>query len=88
MTLFEFNNKTSEIKSSGWNSDTLRPPFGIKEVLLDFRYQWFLYRSKQISIEKRLAFIILRIFQRFSYNLGYFLASRKFRKKSKNLGVL
>ena len=86
MTLFELNNKISEITSPGWNSDTLKPPYSIKEVMLDFRFQWFLYRSKQISFQKRLFFIILRVFQRFSYNLGWFISIRNFRKKSKDLG--
>ncbi len=38
MTLFD-SNKFSEIRGSGWNYKTLRPPLKIKEVVNDLRNQ-------------------------------------------------
>ena len=83
MTLFDLNN-FSEIKDPGWNVNTLKPPLKLKDVLLDFRIQWKSYFSYNIPFYKRIKFIILRVFQRIAYNMGWILVSIKYRKISKS----
>lgn len=80
MTLFEIM-EFSEIKDPGWSYNTLRPPLKIKEILLDMKYQWFSYRQSKITLIKRIRFLILRIFQRIAYNLGWILVTNKCKKE-------
>jgi len=79
MTLFDCEH-FSEIKDAGWSFNTLRPPLKLKEILLDFKFQWLSYCNNKLSYHQRILFLILRVFQRFSYNIGWIISSRKFKK--------
>lgn len=79
MTLFDFN-QFSEIKESGWAFDTLKPPLNVKHVLLDFKIQWQSYCSNNLSLHRRISFLILRVFQRFAYNFGWIISNKTFKK--------
>jgi len=70
-----------EIESSKWNYEYLRPPLTFLEILSDIRFHWFIYRNNFDSILKRTCFLILRILQRISYNIGWILSSQKLQKK-------
>ena len=79
MTLFD-SKKFTEIREPGWNYKTLRPPLKIKEVVDDLRNQWYSYNSSKLKSYKRIKFIVLRIFQRIAYNLGWILETNKHKK--------
>jgi len=79
MTLFEMK-EFSEIKELGWNYYTLRPPLKINEILNDFKYQWQSYCQNKLRFQKRIKFLILRVFQRIAYNLGWVLVSYQYKK--------
>ena len=79
MTLFDFNSH-SEIKEKDWDVNTLRPPLSFKEILIDLKIQLMLYYFNSNNYMKILKFLLLRIIQRFSYNLGWFISLKKFRK--------
>jgi len=78
MTLFDFKG-FSEIKEPGWNYNTLKPPLKIKEVIVDIKNQWQSYCMNKLRFYKRMKFLVLRIFQRIAYNLGWILATNKYR---------
>lgn len=82
MTLFDFIG-FSEIKEPGWNYNTLKPPLKIKEVIIDIYNQWRSYCQSKLILYKRIKFLILRIFQRIGYNLGWILVTKKYKKASK-----
>ncbi|MHA1294163.1 MAG: hypothetical protein ACTSQJ_16040 [Promethearchaeota archaeon] len=84
MTLFEIIG-FSDIKEPGWSYNTLRPPLKIKEILIDIKHQWCSYRWNKLSFFKRIGFLILRIFQRVAYNLGWILVINKCKKESRRL---
>ncbi len=86
MTLFDLS-RFSEIRNPGWNISTLRPPLKMNEVLLDFKIQWKSYCYSKFPFLKRIEFFILRIFQRFAYNIGWILSTRKYNKNVKNRGI-
>ncbi|MFW9881107.1 MAG: hypothetical protein ACFFG0_49220 [Candidatus Thorarchaeota archaeon] len=73
MTLFDFNSY-SEIKESGWSYNTLRPPLKFKDIIIDFKIQWQSYSNNKLRFIKKIKFLVLRIFQRFAYNLGWILS--------------
>jgi len=77
MTLFDFN-RNSEIRNSGWKKNTLQPPFKFKDILNDFKIQWICYLKSYSSFSKSLIFFVLRVFQRFSYNLGWVKSKRDY----------
>ena len=79
MTLFDFYG-CSEIKDPGWSYNTLRPPLKIKEVIIDFKTQWQSYSKNKLKFSKRMKFLILRIFQRIAYNLGWILTMNNYKK--------
>ncbi|MBD3340607.1 MAG: hypothetical protein GF353_15980 [Candidatus Lokiarchaeota archaeon] len=79
MTLFEIL-INSEITEPGWNYQTLRPPLSFKEIIIDINYQWFSYCKSKISFFKRIKFLVLRIFQRVAYNLGWILITKRCKK--------
>jgi len=79
MTHFEIK-EVSEIKEPGWNYNTLKPPLDLREILMDFKYQWWTYSQTNLSFQKKLKFIILRFMQRFAYNSGWMLATKKYIK--------
>ena len=79
MTLFDFVG-FSEIKELGWNYNTLRPPLKIKEIIIDIKNQWQSYCQSKLNFYKRIKFLILRIFQRIAYNLGWILTTNKYKK--------
>ncbi len=79
MTLFDFKG-FSEIKESGWNYNTLRPPLKIKDVIIDFKIKWQSYYQSKLSYFKRRKFMILYIFQRIAYNFGWILAINSYKK--------
>jgi len=79
MTLFDFKG-FSEIKEPGWNYNTLRPPLEIMEVITDFKNQWHSYCKNKLTYYKKMKFIVLRIFQRIAYNIGWLLATNKYKK--------
>lgn len=81
MTLFD-SSGFSEIKEPGWNYNTLKPPLKFKDVIMDIYYQWRSYYQSRFTFYKRLKFLIMRIFQRIAYNLGWILATRKYIKTS------
>jgi len=76
----------SEIKEKGWNLNTLKPPLKFIEILKDFKYQWQKYRYKKLSIKKCGLFLILRAFQRLSYNIGWIKSSKRLIKSHYQLG--
>lgn len=79
MTLFDFN-RNSEIRKSGWEVNTLQPPLKFKDVLIDLKIQWISYVNSYSSFSKSLIFLVLRVFQRFSYNLGWIKSKRDYRR--------
>ena len=83
MTLFDLS-RFSEIRNPGWNINTLRPPLKMNEILLDFEIQWKSYCYSNVPLFKRVKFIILRIFQRVAYNIGWILSTRNYYKELKN----
>ena len=85
MTLFDLS-RFSEIKNPEWNANTLKPPLKIKEILLDFKIQWSSYCHSNIRFLKRIKFLILRVFQRFAYNIGWIYSTRKYNKMINNRG--
>ena len=84
MTLFD-SNKFSEIRGPGWNYNTLRPPLKFKEVMDDLKIQWYSYYSNNLKSYKRMKFIVLRIFQRVAYNLGWILETNRYKKSFRRL---
>jgi len=80
MTLFDYSG-FSEIKDPGWSYSTLRPPLGFREVLLDIKMHWTRYSKDRLSFSKRVKFMVLRVFQRIGYNIGWVLATTKYRKR-------
>lgn len=84
MTLFD-SKKFSEISKPGWNYNTLRPPLKIKEVVNDLKNQWYSYSSNKLKSYKRMKFIVLRIFQRIAYNLGWILEANKYKKSLRRM---
>ena len=84
MTLFEILG-FSEIKEPGWNYNTLRPPLKLKEVIIDISNQWKSYCQSKLGLFRRIKFLVLRIFQRIAYNLGWIIVTNKC-KKSANRG--
>ena len=84
MTLFDSKN-FSEIRESGWSYNTLRPPLKIKEVVNDLKNQWYSYYSNELKSNKRMKFIVLRIFQRIAYNLGWILETNKYKKSLRRM---
>ena len=84
MTLFD-SKKFSEIKEPGWNYNTLRPQLKIKEVVSDLKNQWYSYYSNELKSYKRMKFIVLRIFQRIAYNLGWILETNKYKKSLRRM---
>jgi hypothetical protein len=81
MTLFDVKN-FSEIKEPGWHYNTLKPPLKFNEILLDFKYQWSAYSHDNLNNFKKVKFLILRIMQRFAYNLGWILATKQYKASS------
>ena len=79
MTFFEIK-EISEIKEPGWNYNTLSPPLHLSEILMDFKYQFLTYSKSNLTLKKKLGFIILRVMQRFAYNLGWILITNKYDK--------
>ena len=79
MTLFDIK-RFSEIRDREWSRNTLRPPLNPKEIFLDIRYYWNVYKYHKWRFQKRLKFIFLRFLQRFSYNLGWILMGLKRRR--------
>ena len=77
MTLFDFN-RNSEIEDPGWEVNTLQPPLKFKDVLNDFKIQWICYMKSYPSFSKSLVFLVLRVFQRFSYNFGWVKSKRDY----------
>lgn len=84
MTLFD-SNKFSEIRGPGWNYNTLRPPLKIREVMNDLSNQWNSYYSNNLKSHKAMKFIVLRIFQRIAYNLGWILETNKYKKSLRRI---
>ena len=84
MTLFD-TKKFSEIKEPGWDYNTLKPPLRIKEVMNDPKNQYYSYSSSKLKSYKRIRFFVLRIFQRFAYNLGWMLETNKHKKIHKGI---
>lgn len=84
MTLFEIQ-VFSEIKDPGWNYNTLRPPLKFNEILSDFRYQWQSYCQSKLNFHKKFTFLVLRIFQRVAYNIGWVLAINQYKKSERRL---
>ncbi|MBD3212660.1 MAG: hypothetical protein GF311_08625 [Candidatus Lokiarchaeota archaeon] len=80
MTHFDLYNY-NEVRGSDWDYDTLRPPLTFREVLSDIIFHWFVYGQNHKSILKRISFLVLRIFQRISYNIGWIYSSYKFQKE-------
>ena len=76
MTLFDLY-KPSEISAPGWQENTLKPPITFIEILQDIKHQWLTYRLNRLSWVKCSKFLILRIGQRISYNMGWYIALRK-----------
>lgn len=85
MTLLDLS-MFSEIKNSGWNVNTLRPPLKLKEILLDFKIQWKSYCYSKLPFIRRVKFLCLRVFQRIAYNLGWIRSTRNYNKMIKNKG--
>ncbi len=81
MTLFEIMG-FSEIKDPGWSYNTLRPPLKIKEIFIDIKYQWRSYCQSKLTLFKKSKFLVLRIFQRIAYNIGWILVTNKCKKDS------
>lgn len=84
MTLFEIMG-FSEIKEPGWNYNTLRPPLKIREIFIDIKYQWHSYCLSKMRLIKRIKFLILRLFQRIAYNLGWILVTKKCKKELRGI---
>jgi hypothetical protein len=80
MTHFDIHN-FYEIERSEWTYETLRPPLTFAEVLSDIKFHWVLYKKMIKSIRKRLFFLVLRIFQRISYNIGWIISRKRLIKK-------
>lgn len=80
MTHFDLEN-WYEIEREDWTYETLRPPLTFWRVLSDIRFHWFIYTKTIDSFKKRIIFLVLRIFQRLSYNLGWFLSENKLLKQ-------
>lgn len=76
MTGLDINLK-SKMKESLWNEKTLRPPLKIKNIIRDFQYHWKSYHKSKIGAYRQLLFLILMIYQRISYNLGWIISKFK-----------
>jgi hypothetical protein len=79
MTLFDLY-KPSEINIPGWNDRTLKPPITFVEIIRDIKHQWLTYHINRLSYLKCSKFLVLRIFQRISYNMGWHIAHFRKRK--------
>ena len=79
MTLFEMQ-ESPEINEPGWSYNTLRPPLKVSEILIDFKNQWQSYCLNKLRFHKKFRFLILRVFQRIAYNLGWILATHQYEK--------
>ena len=71
----------SKIQESLWNKNTLKPPLKVKELIRDFQYHRENYHKSKIGAYRQLVFLILMIYQRISYNLGWIMSKFKFNKK-------
>ena len=80
MTFFDLY-KPSEINVPGWNESTLKPPITLIEILRDIKHQWLTYNRNRLSYLKCSKFLVLRIFQRISYNFGWYIAQNSMRKR-------
>ena len=67
----------SKIQESLWNENTLKPPLKVKEIVRDFQYHWKSYHQNKIGAYRRLVFLILMIYQRISYNIGWIISKFK-----------
>ncbi|MHA1147586.1 MAG: hypothetical protein ACTSR8_05025 [Promethearchaeota archaeon] len=84
MTLFDIMS-FSEIKEPGWSYNTLKPPLKIKEIIIDINIHWRSYCQSKMTLVKRTKFLLLRIFQRIAYNLGWMLVTNKYKRESQRV---
>ena len=62
----------SEVNAPSWSYRTLRPPrLTIPNLARDLAWHFQLYRRRGLSTERVVAFLLLRIVQRVSYNVGW-----------------
>jgi hypothetical protein len=53
------------------------PPIGVGELWRDLSWHRALYAEDGLPVREQLAFLGLRVVQRVSYNLGWYLGGRK-----------
>ncbi|MFQ6059884.1 MAG: hypothetical protein ACE5KV_01120 [Thermoplasmata archaeon] len=62
----------SEVNSSSWTYDTLRPPkLTPYNTWKDLTWHYRRYRSRRLDIKTIILFLLLRMIQRISYNVGW-----------------
>ncbi len=61
-----------EVRAAVWGYDTLRPPtLTPANLARDLLWEIHQFRAARLSLRTAVAFLILRLFQRSAYNLGW-----------------
>ena len=62
----------SEVSSEEWTYDTLKPPrLTLRNMAMDLKWHIWLYKKSRLKYKDILFFVVLRVFQRVFYNLGW-----------------
>ena len=62
----------SEVNSPSWTYDTLRPPkLTLYNVWKDLTWHYRRYKSHDLGTRTIIGFLLLRMLQRISYNVGW-----------------
>lgn len=76
MSLLDLKGLWRRRSRRGWEG--LRPPtLGVGELWRDLSWHRALYAEDGLPVRERLAFLGLRVVQRVSYNLGWYLGGRR-----------
>lgn len=62
----------SEVNNLPWSYNTLRPPkLNLRNMIMDLKWHLWLYKRAKIPYAQVIMFVVLRIFQRVFYNIGW-----------------